>query len=248
MYLSRYALRFICTKLGGRSSEAKAGRPDLNVEWCDGAVFRRFTIAIIGVICTFAFTSTAEDFLSERIDPLIASFVAEQEKSLAQLDSLDFQLQVHIYFENPEVTIEHVGTIRQKHAPGKLAVDVNRLTVERPITGQAREVDTSARYLANGDYAIYWLTASPSAEMWEYNAATGLPRPAALIQRIDMEGEYLRRFGFGALDFEFAQLLEPRYSEGYRYEVQARDDGKYQIQLYLHEGAGPEVSLSLIHI
>lgn len=202
---------------------------------------RRYWLSAL-VVCVLAVTICLAGN-ADPIGPLIANFVAEQEKSLSQLRRFEVTLELYIWFESGDLTVEHVGEINQKHAPDRLRVDVTRQTTERDRNGNTRSaMDTSARFVVGDGYALYWMRNSKIAQIWEYGEVSDLPHPARLIRRIDMEGDYIHCFGFGTMDFEFKQLLDPDFTESFRYEVEQVSGGKYEIRLYLRDGVGSEVS------
>lgn len=202
----------------------------------------KLRLAAILALCTFPATLSVAQSKGS-IDPLLATFVVEQQKSLSRLDFLEVSLDLHIWFENSGVIVEHIAEVNQKHAPHCMYVDAVRQTTERNGTvATTSPEDTSARFLVGSEYAIYWLRRGLVAEMWEYKQRDGLPRPARLIRRVDMEGDFIRNFGFGTLNFEFKQLLEPTFSDRFRYVVEPVSEGTYEISLFLRDGVGPEVN------
>jgi hypothetical protein len=74
--------------------------------------------------------------------------------------------------------------------------------------------------------------------MWEYELGGDLPRSVALLRSVDMDGEYLHRFGYGALDFRLAQLLEPKYADVHRYEISLREDQTYSVTCFFKDRTG----------
>ncbi|MCC6698859.1 MAG: hypothetical protein IT365_24760 [Candidatus Hydrogenedentes bacterium] len=198
-------------------------------------------LLVFGALCSMTVPApsvSAEDADADPNRQLIAQFNAEQQKSLRKLDKYEVVFEISVQFESADVAIQHTATLYQKHCLDQLIADVQRHTIERSRTGRVMEQDTSAKLLVGDTCAVYWLTRSPSAQMWEYAFAGDLPQPVALCKSIDMDGDYLHKYGYGALHFTLAQALDPKNANFYRYEVLLREDQKYSVRRFFKDRTG----------